>query len=63
MYIAEWQPAMVPGLVQTAAYARELFERPDRPTLIDPGDADPEAMATGRALTCRPLSWGSCRSR
>lgn len=47
-YIAEWQPAMVPGLVQTAAYARELFERPDRPTLIDPGDIDPEAMATGR---------------
>lgn len=47
-HIAEWQPAMVPGLVQTAAYARELFERPGRLTLTDPGDVDAEAMATGR---------------
>lgn len=47
-HIAEWQPAMVPGLVQTAAYARELFERRDRPTLADPADADPAAMATAR---------------
>jgi transcriptional regulator with XRE-family HTH domain len=46
MRIAEWQPAMVPGLVQTAAYARELFE--GRPTLTDPGDVDPDAMATAR---------------
>lgn len=35
-------------MVQTAAYARELFERPGRPTLIDPGDVDADAMATGR---------------
>lgn len=48
MHIAEWQPAMVPGLVQTAGYARELFERPERSTLTDPGDADPDAMATAR---------------
>ena len=47
-YIAEWQPALVPGLVQTAAYARELLERPDRSTLTDPGDVDPDAMAAGR---------------
>ncbi|MGH3844222.1 MAG: helix-turn-helix domain-containing protein [Pseudonocardiaceae bacterium] len=47
-HIAEWQPAMVPGLVQTAAYARELLERPGRPTLIDPGDIDIDAMAAGR---------------
>lgn len=47
-YIAEWQPAMVPGLVQTAAYARELLERSDRSTLIDPGEVDLEAMAAGR---------------
>ena len=39
---------MVSGLVQTAAYACELFERMDRSTLTDPGDVDPEAMATGR---------------
>ncbi|MGH3787972.1 MAG: helix-turn-helix domain-containing protein [Pseudonocardiaceae bacterium] len=47
-HIAEWQPAMIPGLVQTAAYARELFQRPDRSTLTDPGDIDPDAMAAGR---------------
>jgi transcriptional regulator with XRE-family HTH domain len=47
MHIAEWQPAMVPGLVQTAAYAREFFEG-DRPTLTDPGDVDPDAMAAAR---------------
>jgi transcriptional regulator with XRE-family HTH domain len=48
MRIAEWQPAMIPGLVQTAAYARELFDHPDRSTLTDPGDADPDSMATAR---------------
>jgi len=47
-HIAEWQPAMVPGLVQTAAYARELLERPDRPTMTDPDDINPEAIATER---------------
>lgn len=47
-HIAEWQPAMVPGLVQTATYARELLERPDRPTMTDPGDINPEAIATER---------------
>jgi hypothetical protein len=39
---------MVPGLVQTPAYARELLIQPERSTLIDPGDVDPEAMAAGR---------------
>jgi Domain of unknown function (DUF5753) len=43
-HIAEWQPAMVPGLVQTAAYTRELLERPDRPTMTE--DVDPEAIKT-----------------
>jgi transcriptional regulator with XRE-family HTH domain len=47
-HIAEWQPAMMPGLVQTAAYARELFEQPGRPTLMDPGSVDPEEIAAGR---------------
>jgi transcriptional regulator with XRE-family HTH domain len=46
--IAEWQPAMVPGLVQTAAYARELLERPNRPTLTDADDVDGPAVATER---------------
>ncbi len=45
-HIAEWQPAMVPGLVQTAAYTRELLERPDRPTMTE--GVDPEAVATER---------------
>ncbi|MGH3866052.1 MAG: DUF5753 domain-containing protein [Pseudonocardiaceae bacterium] len=44
--IAEWQPAMVPGLVQTAAYTRELLERPDRPTMTE--NVDPEAVTTER---------------
>jgi transcriptional regulator with XRE-family HTH domain len=46
--IAEWQPAMIPGLVQTAAYAQELLERPNRPTLTDAGDVDAAAVATER---------------
>jgi transcriptional regulator with XRE-family HTH domain len=45
-HIAEWQPAMVPGLVQTAAYTRELLERPDRPTMTE--DVDPEAITIER---------------
>ncbi len=45
-HIAEWQPAMVPGLVQTAAYTRELLEKPDRPTMTE--GVDPEAVTTER---------------
>ncbi len=45
-HIAEWQPAMVPGLVQTAAYTRELLEPPDRPTMTE--NVDPEAVAIER---------------
>ncbi len=45
-HIAEWQPAMVPGLVQTAAYTRELLESPDRPTMTE--GVDPEAVTTER---------------
>jgi transcriptional regulator with XRE-family HTH domain len=47
-HIAEWQPAMMPGLVQTAAYARELLNRPDRPTMVDAAKRDPQAIATER---------------
>lgn len=45
-HIAEWQPAMMPGLVQTAAYTRELLERPDRPTMTE--SVDPEAVTIER---------------
>lgn len=47
-HIAEWQPAMVAGLVQTAAYARELLDRPGRPTMVDVAKHDPQAVATER---------------
>lgn len=40
-HIAEYQPAMVPGLVQTAAYARALLTSPLASAMeITPGDAD-----------------------
>jgi hypothetical protein len=39
---------MMPGLVQTAAYARELLNRPDRPTMVDAAKRDPQAIATER---------------
>jgi hypothetical protein len=38
----------MPGLVQTAAYARELLNRPDRPTMVDAAKRDPQAIATER---------------
>ncbi|MGH3796672.1 MAG: helix-turn-helix domain-containing protein [Pseudonocardiaceae bacterium] len=46
--IAEWQPGMVPGLVQTAAYARELLIRPGRATLLEENDAGFEATVAAR---------------
>ncbi|MDN5914416.1 MAG: helix-turn-helix transcriptional regulator [Pseudonocardia sp.] len=33
--IAEYQPHMVPGLAQTAGYARAWLSQPDRPTTVD----------------------------
>ena len=37
--LAAWLPAMMPGLVQTPAYTRELLGRPGRPTMALPTDA------------------------
>ncbi|MGH4021158.1 MAG: DUF5753 domain-containing protein [Pseudonocardiaceae bacterium] len=46
--VAEWQPAMIPGIVQTAAYARELLTRPSRPSLLHLGETEIEALVTER---------------
>ena len=46
--VAEWQPAMVPGLVQTAEYARELLVRPGRPTMTEVDEDGVNALASER---------------
>lgn len=38
--VAEYQPHLVPGLAQTAAYARTWLTQPDRPTTLDTLDVD-----------------------
>jgi transcriptional regulator with XRE-family HTH domain len=50
-HIAEWQPGMIPGLVQTAGYATELLARPGRPTMTE--DAAGQAAAVAAARTKR----------
>jgi len=42
--LAWWQPVLMPGLVQTPAYTRELLTRPDRPALILLSEADVEGL-------------------
>lgn len=46
--IAEYQPAMVPGLVQTAPYARELLSLPCGPTASGAEEAEITAMVAER---------------
>ncbi|MQA15658.1 MAG: hypothetical protein GEV09_16270 [Pseudonocardiaceae bacterium] len=46
--IAEYQPAMVPGLVQTAPYARELLSLPCGPTASGATEAEIAAMVGER---------------
>jgi transcriptional regulator with XRE-family HTH domain len=48
MRIAEYQPAMVPGLVQTAAYARELLSLPCGPSSAGASAEDIEAIVGQR---------------
>ena len=38
--VAEYQPHMIPGLAQTAAYARTWLTQPHRPTTLDGLDVD-----------------------
>jgi transcriptional regulator with XRE-family HTH domain len=47
-YIAEYQPGLVPGLVQTAAYARELLALPGGPGSAGGTAADIEALVGER---------------
>lgn len=47
-YVAEYQPAMVPGIVQTAAYARELLRLPGGPTSAGASVAEVEALVGER---------------
>lgn len=46
--LGEYQPAMVPGLVQTAAYAREVLNLAGGPRDHGASDADVEAMVAAR---------------
>jgi transcriptional regulator with XRE-family HTH domain len=46
--IAEYQPAVIPGLVQTAAYTRELLALPGGPTSHGASQADVEALVAER---------------
>lgn len=46
--IAEYQPAMIPGLVQTATYARELLALPGGPTSHGASQADVDALVAER---------------
>jgi hypothetical protein len=46
--VAEFQPAMVPGLAQTAEYAREVLSLPVGPAAFGASAADIEAMVSER---------------
>jgi transcriptional regulator with XRE-family HTH domain len=43
--VAEYQPHMIPGLAQTAAYARTWLNQPQRPTTLDTIDVDAVVQA------------------
>jgi Domain of unknown function (DUF5753) len=47
-HLREYQPAIIPGLVQTASYARELLSLPGGPRWHGATDADVEAMVSER---------------
>lgn len=46
--IAEFQPALVPGLAQTPAYARELLSAPAGPVVLGAGPEEIEALVAAR---------------
>jgi len=54
--VAEYQPHMVPGLAQTAAYARGWLTQTDRPTTLDTVDVDGviEARLSRQGLLYQP---------
>lgn len=47
--VAEWQPAMIPGIVQTPAYTRELLRHEDRPSMVQLTDSEIERLINERA--------------
>ena len=53
---AEYQPHLVPGLAQTAAYARTWLTQPDRPTTLDSIDVEGviEARLGRQAILYQP---------
>lgn len=51
--VAEYQPHMVPGLAQTAGYARSWLTQPGRPTTLDVVDVD--GIVEGRLARQRLL--------
>lgn len=46
--LACWQPALMPGLVQTSAYTRELLIRPNSPTMALATDVEVEGLVGER---------------
>lgn len=54
--VAEYQPHMVPGLAQTAAYARSWLTQADRPTTLDTVDVDGvvQARLTRQGILYQP---------
>ena len=59
--IADWQPAIIPGLVQTADYARELLALPGGPASHGASDDDIEAMV-GERIRRQDILYQSRRS-
>jgi transcriptional regulator with XRE-family HTH domain len=55
-FVAEYQPHMVPGLAQTAAYARTWLTQAHRPTTLDDVDVDGviRARLARQAILYRP---------
>jgi hypothetical protein len=47
-HLREYQPALIPGLVQTADYARELLHLPGGPAASGASEADVETMVAER---------------
>lgn len=56
LLVAEYQPHMIPGLAQTAAYARSWLTQAERPTTLDTVDVDGviQARLSRQAILYQP---------